>query len=110
MIDNDRVSSLWKTIAVALIGIVATGASAWMVFDQNVVSREEVSRMIAIESDWRTEREVVLQVLGESKIMLKQVAEDVTKVKVEQARLTERVELLMKQEMVARQQGGKYSR
>ena len=92
--DNDH--SAWKVLAIALLGVVATGASAWMVFDQGVVGREEVSRMIAEQSPYLADRLIIRQTLEANSEMLKKVAVDINAIKVDQARLGERVEMLMK--------------
>ncbi len=88
--------SIWKVLAVALLGIVVTGASAWMVFDQGVVSREEVSQMIERESPYLADRLVLRETLQANSETLRRVAADVNAIKVEQARLGERVEMVMK--------------
>ncbi len=93
---RQRSDTIWKSLAIALFGIVATGASAWMVFDQGVVGREEVSRMIAEQSPYLTDRQIVRETLEANSEMLKKIAADVNSIKVEQARLGERVEMLMK--------------
>ncbi len=93
---RDNYQSVWKVLAIALLGVVATGASAWMVFDQGVVGREEVSRMIVEESPYQSERLIIRETLEANNEMLKKVAADVNEIKIEQARLGERVGMLMK--------------
>jgi len=43
-------------VAATLMGVVVTGGSAWLVFGQKAIGREEVARMIASESPYIADR------------------------------------------------------
>lgn len=94
--ENRQSESFWKVIAISLMGVVVTGASAWMVLDQGIVNRDEISLMISRESPYAAERQMVTETLKTNSELLNRVAADVNSIKVEQARLSERVEMLIR--------------
>jgi len=93
-INNASEEGLWRTAAAALLGIVATGLSAWLLVGQKAVGREEVMQMIAAESPYVADRRAIEERLDQNSRLLTRLVSDVGEIKVEQARLVERVESL----------------
>jgi hypothetical protein len=89
------VTGVWKTIALTLIGVVVSGSSAWLVFGQRAVGREEVAQMIAVQSPYLEDRKSIAEALEANNRILDRIAADVQSLKVEQARLIERIDGLM---------------
>ncbi len=72
----------WKLVAIALITIVVSSFGTWASLGSNKVSREEVEALIHSQTPSVTD--------------FKALREDITGLKIEQARTTERLDLLLK--------------
>lgn len=88
--------AFWKTIAVTLLGALVTGASAWLVFGQGAVTREEAARMVVEQSPYIADRKLILETLATNSRVLEKVSENVNAIKIEQVRLSERLERVLK--------------
>jgi len=91
---NTIVEGFWRTAAAALMGIVSTGIAAWLLVGQKAVGREEVMQMIAAESPYVADRRAIEERLDQNNRLLTRLVSDVSEIKIEQARLIERVEAL----------------
>ena len=89
-------SAVWRTISATLLSALVTGISAWLVFGQGSVDREAVSRMIASESPYIADKRAISERLESNGRLLEKVAADVAMIRIEQARLMEKVEVLSK--------------
>ncbi len=49
MNPGQKKNGMWKTIAVASLGILATGSGSWLVFGADKVSRDEVQKIVERE-------------------------------------------------------------
>ena len=85
---------LWRTAAAALLGVVLTGLSAWLLVGQKAVGREEVMQMIAAESPYVADRRAIEERLDQNSRLLARLVSDVNEIKIEQAKLIERIEAL----------------
>ncbi len=89
--SKESQSSLWRTVSTTLMGMVVTGISAWLVFGQGSVGREEVARMIAAESPYVADRNAIAERLDANGKLLERIASDVGQIKIEQARMIEQL-------------------
>lgn len=90
-------AAFWKAVAMALISAVVSGASAWLVFGEGTVGREEVSKMILTESPYIADRRLIADRLEANTKLLEKISADVAGLKVEEARLSEKVDVLIKE-------------
>jgi hypothetical protein len=67
--------------AATLMGVVATGLSAWLAFGQKAVTREEVSRMITAESPYIADRRVIADRLDSNMRLLEKISTDVNQIR-----------------------------
>jgi len=91
---NTGGGDVWRTLSAALLGVLFAGTAAWLLVGQKAVGREEVERMIAAESPYITDRRAIQERLEANSLLLARIAADIGEIKVEQARLAERIEAL----------------
>lgn len=56
-LDNGRnASSVWRTIALAQIGVIVTGVGSWLLLGREAVTRTELPPMVAQASPWMIDK------------------------------------------------------
>ena len=56
---NSNGTIVWKLIATTCVGIIVTGAGAWMVFGQDKVTRSEMIEYVQNQAPWARDRQSI---------------------------------------------------
>lgn len=51
-VDDFRVSNLWRTVAVALFGILASGFTGYLLFGLDSVKHSEIAGILSTQAPW----------------------------------------------------------
>ncbi len=87
-------NGLWRTAAVTFAGMLATGISAWLVFAQQVVTREEVIHMIARETPYLEDRKAIQEALSRNGEAINRMGTEIEKLRGQQCRLEIKIDAL----------------
>jgi hypothetical protein len=88
----------WKTFTFTLAGMLATGISAWLVFAQQAVTRNEVVHLISRETPYLEDRKAIQEALARNHEGLNRLREDIDCLRIQQYRMESKLDALMGKE------------
>lgn len=72
-------SGFWRTLAVALAGILVTGAASWLTFGADKIARPDMEAYVSSQSPWAKSRDVVEMRLRQHEESLAKIEQQVGK-------------------------------
>lgn len=94
MNSSEQANGIWRTVAAACVGMLATGISAWLVFAQQAVTREEVIHMIARETPYLEDRKAIQETLSRNSEAVTRMGVEIGKLRDQQSRMEFKIDAL----------------
>jgi hypothetical protein len=101
MNNSEYIIDFWQTIATTLVGILVTVISFWVALSKKMIHKDEISKMIEIESPYCKDREFIMERLAINKetqtalsVTLQKVIEVMNELKIQIATLDKTLEAL----------------
>lgn len=87
-------NGLWRAAAATFAGMLATGISAWLVFAQQAVTREEVIHMIGRETPYLEDRKSIQESLSRNGEAINRMSAEIEKLRGQQYRLESKIDAI----------------
>ncbi len=94
MKTNIQGNGLWRTVAATFAGMLVTGISAWLVFAQQAVTRQEVIHMIGRETPYLEDRRSIQESLSRNGEAITRMGGEIEKLRGQQCRLESKIDAL----------------
>ncbi len=85
---------MWRIATATFAGMLATGISAWLVFAQQAVTREEVIHMIERETPYLEDRKSIQEALSRNGEAIGRMTAEIERLRGQQCRLEIKIDAL----------------
>lgn len=86
---------IWRTATVTLAGILVTGLSAWLLFAQEAVTRDEVIHLIQRETPYLEDRKSIQESLERNHESFLRMADEIDLIRTQQMRMESKLDVLL---------------
>ncbi|GMV65072.1 MAG: hypothetical protein AMXMBFR75_08740 [Candidatus Hinthialibacteria bacterium] len=96
-LENSSQGGIWKAAAATLAGMLATGLSAWLLFAQEAVTRDEVLHFIQRETPYIEDRKAIQESLVRNHESILRMADEIVLIRAQQMRMESKLDVLLGQ-------------
>jgi len=88
--------SRWQTLAVALITVVATLVAAWLAIGRDVVTSEEVRRIVVTEAPYVRDRQLLQSAVNTNNQAVAEMRSELNAIHINQAVMTSKLDAILR--------------